>query len=677
MKTVKFVAAGLLFSGISFFAAPQAQALVRGKPAHALALYGEPKYSADFKHFDYVNPDAPKGGTFTKTNEAFLTFDTFNPYTVKGASVHGLELLLYDTLMVNSQDEPASVYGLIAETAQIAPDNSWIEFVLRPQAKFTDGKTVTADDVVFSFNVLVEKAVPRYRAMYADVAKVEALKPNVARFTFKTTDNRKLPFLIAQYLPVLSKDYWKDRDFTATTLDVPVTNGPYAVESFDVGKYILYKRRDDYWAKDLAVNRGMYNFDHIRFEYFRDDDVQFEAFKTGVYDFRREVSAGKWALQYNFPAAEDGRVKKMDMKDIQPLSSQPVYLNLRRPLFQDRRVREALSLAFDFESLNISLFHKLYIRSRSYWQGSPLEAKGLPGADELKLLEPFRDKLPPEVFTQEFNHPVTPGNGDLRENLLKARDLLTQAGWVLKDGVLVNAKTSQPFKFEFMNRQQGAERIYVPYIQNLKRLGIEVNLRTIDTAQFINRINDFDYDATTMVLFPQNDLTPGIEQADTWGSRAAEIPGSSNYSGVKDPVVDALIEKIAAAETYEEVTTATRALDRVLTWNFYQLQTFTAPGERYAYWTKLKMPAVIPALGLGGMGEFSAGGGESALALWWTESDAQAQTTAATPGATPAQAPDIPQSDGSSGPPWGLLALVIAGVGVVLFIVVRRRRTLS
>ena len=587
-------ACGVAVLSLSIWAPHAAQAITRGKPVPGIALYGEPKYGAGFSHFDYVNPDAPKGGTFIKANEAALTFDTFNPYTVKGAPVHGLELLLYDTLMTPSQDEPASVYGLIAQTIEVALDNSWAEFVIRPEARFTDGSSITADDVIFSFETVMAKAAPRYRGMYSDVAKVEATGPNVVRFTFKTTDNRKLPFLIAKFLPVLSKAFWKDRDFTNTILDVPVTNGPYKVESFEPGKFILYRRWAEYWGKDLPVNRGQFNFERVRFDYFRDDDVEFEAFKTGGYDFLRDPRARRWATAYDFPAALDGRVKKIDVKSIQPISVQPVYLNLRRALFQDRRVRQALNYAFDFESLNTSLFHGQYVRSRSYWQGSPLEANATPSEAEVKLLEPFRDKLPPELFTQEFKQPTTPGNGDLRDNLLNARDLLKEAGWDLRDGKLVNA-AGQPFVFELLLNQQGSEPVFIPFTQNLKRLGIEGNLRLVDTSQYINRINNFDYDAT-FIVFGRNDLTPGNEQEDSWGSAVADVPGSGNLGGVKDAAIDALVAKIVSAEAYDDVVAATHALDRVLTWNFYQLMTYTGPTDHYAYWSKLKAPDVTPAL---------------------------------------------------------------------------------
>lgn len=637
----------------------EANALVTGRPVHGIALYSEPKYGPDFTHFDYANPNAPKGGTFVKTNEASLTFDTFNPYTVKGAAVQGLELLLYDTLMSPSQDEPASIYGLIAESIEIAPDYSWTQFVLRAEARFTDGSPITAEDVVFSFETVVAKATPRYRAMFADVANVEAAQPRVVRFTFATKDNRKLPFLIAKYLPVLSKAFWKDRDFTDTTLDVPVTNGPYRVETFEPGKFITYKKWDGYWGKDLAVNRGHFNFERVRFDYYRDDDVQFEAFKTGAYDFRREVTARRWATGYDFPAALDGRVKMITTTDIQPTSVQPVYLNLRRPLFQDRRVRQALNYAFDFESLNATLFFGQYVRSRSYWQGSPLEAKGLPNADELALLEPFRAMVPPEVFTAEFTQPTTAGSGDVRENLLKARALLEEAGWELRDGKLVNATTGAPFVFEFLMNQQGTERVFIPFTQNLARLGIQANLRLVDTSQYINRVNNFDFDATFLV-FPRNDLTPGNEQADNWGSQAADAPGSNNASGVKDPVVDALTARIIGADSYEDVIAATRALDRVLTWNHYQLLTYSSPTERYAYWNKLKVPDVTPALGWGGLGEFSSGMGESVIALWWADASASQ--------AVPASADPPPRTDRRP-----ILALAMVGVLVVVWFIRRRK----
>lgn len=641
-------------------------AIVYGEPVHGLALYGEPKYGPEFEHFEYANPDAPKGGEFVKTNEAYLTFDTFNPYTVKGAPVHGLELLLYDTLMTPSQDEPASVYSLVAQTVEVAPDNTWVEFVLNPDARFTDGSAITAEDVVFSYRTLVKDAWPRYRSMYANVANAEALDARTVRFTFKNAGDRNLPFLLAKYLPVLSKAYWEGREFTDTTLEVPVTNGPYVIDSFEAGKNIVYRRWDDYWGNDLPVNRGLYNFETVRFEYFRDDDVEFEAFKTNGFDFRREYRARRWATAYNFPAAQDGRVKKVEMSDILPLDVQPIYLNLRRPMFQDKRVRRALNYAFDFEALNANLFYGQYVRSRSYWQGSPLEATGLPSEAELELLEPYRGEIPDEVFTETFTQPTTVGDGDARQNLLKARELLTEAGWKLEGDQLVNGETGEPFVFEILIRTPSSEPVFMPFIQNLKRLGIEATLRMVDTSQFINRINDFDYDAT-MVVFPHNSLTPGNEQFENWSSEAADVTGSNNLSGVKDPVVDALVGKIVEAKTYDDVTAATKALDRVLTWNYYQLLTYTSPVERYAYWTKLDMPDVTPALGLGQMGEFATGMGESVIALWWMDPNAAAANTQSGNNESTG-APASPQT------PWLLIILAGGAALVVIFVIARRKR---
>jgi microcin C transport system substrate-binding protein len=585
----------------------------------AIAMYGEPKYGPDFAHFDYVNPDAPKGGTFTKANEAFLTFDTFNPFTLKGAAAYGLGFM-HDTLMTGSLDEAMSYYSLVAATIEIAPDNSWVQFSLRPEAKFSDGAPITAADVVFSFDVLVSKGAPGYRIQFGDVAKAEALSPSLVRFTFKTNTNRELPLLLAS-LPVLSQAYWKDRDFAATTLDVPVTSGAYTIESFEVGRYVIYRRRDDYWAKDLPVNRGQNNFDRIRYEYFRDDTVQFEAFKSGGYDFMRNYSAGQWSRRFDFPAFLDGRVKKLEVSSKQPQDATGIVINLRRPLFQDRRVRQALNYAFDFESLNNNLFYQLYSRISSYWQGSDLQAEGVPTGPELALLEQFRDQVPPEVFTQPFVQPTTAGKGDARDNLIAARDLLREAGWTIVDGQLVNAR-GEPFAFEITIVQAGLDRVLLPWVQNLKRLGIDASIRLIDTSQYANRVNDYDYDA--IYIGYSGSLTPGNELRAAWSSAFADRPGTPNYSGVKDPVVDALVDRVIQATEYDELVTASHALDRVLLWNHYRVLTYSSPVERYAFWDHLKQPAVTPAMGLGRMGEAS-------ISLWWAD-PGKPDVSAAAPG---------------------------------------------
>lgn len=650
------IARACVYAAISFglWGQHDAQAVTRGKPVHALALYGEPKYPDGFTHFDYVNPEAPKGGTFTKSNEAFLTFDTFNPYTLKGAQAYGTDILLDDTLMASSLDEPASIYSGIADTIEIAPDGSWVQFVLRPEARFTDGSQITAADVAFSFETLIAKARPVYRFVYADVAKAEVIDPRTIKFTLKSTENAKLPLLLAQ-LPVLSKAYWTDRDFTATTLDIPVSSGPYTIDSFEVGRYVQYKRVENYWAKDLPHARGMYNFEHVRYEYFRDEDVRFEALKTGAYDFTREMVARRWATGYDFPAALDGRVKKLEVTSIQPRDVTTLVMNLRRPMFQDRRVRQAINYAFDFESVNKTVMYGAYQRLRSYWQGSPLEAKGLPSADEVKLLEPFRATLPPDLFTTEFTQPTTAGNGDNRENLIKAREVLKEAGWEVKGEQLLNGKTGQPFAFELTIVQPNLEQVLAPWIQDLKRLGIIVTLRVVDTSQYANRVNDYDYDAIYIGM--GTNLTPGNELLDDLSSESADRPGGQNFSGIKDPAVDAMLTHIIAAKTYDDVTTATRALDRVLTFNHYRVLRYTAAADRIAYWNKLHMPAVQPAMGLGRMGE-------TAIALWWA---APVSAAATQPPAA------VPKAADTSNSRWLIIALLIAGIAVVAFVVIRRK----
>lgn len=643
MRALVATAAALLIAG-------QADAATRGAPVHGIALYGEPKYSADFTHFEYVNPNAPKDGALVLSNEAFLTFDTFNAFTLKGAQAYGSDTLLHDTLMTISLDEPASRYGLLAETIEIAPDGSTVQFVLRAAARFSDGTPITADDVVFSFETLITKARPAYRFAYADVEKAEAVDARTVRFTVKNPQNNKVPLLLGE-LPVFSKAYWGARNFEDTTLDVPVVSGPYNVDTFEAGRFVRYKRLENYWGKDLPATRGLYNFATIRFEYFRDDTAQFEAFKTGTYDLIRETSARRWVMDYNFPAATDGRVQKLKVPSILPQDVQTLSLNLRRPLFQDRRVREAINLSFDFESINKTLMYDEYVRLRSYWQGSSLEATELPSEAERALLEPFRDQLPPELFTATFTQPTTEGNGASRDNLARAAQLLDEAGWRVQGDTRVNAK-GEPFAFEITIVQPSLERLLGPWIQDMKRLGITATLRIIDTAQYANRVTDFDFDAILIGMF--NSLTPGSELLDSFSSESADRPGSANYSGIKDPVVDALLARIVAAETLDEVTTATRALDRVLTFNHYRILTYTLAAERYAYWSKLKRPDILPALGLGRMGE-------AAMALWWADGD--------TPVASPTTEED-------AGPPtWVMLVGLLGLGGLILLVLSRRRRT--
>ncbi len=588
-----------------------ADAIVRGKPVHGIAIHGEPKYGPN-QPFGYVNVNAPKGGTLTLPNANDATFDTFNPFTLKGSSARGVGLM-FETLMTGGADEPSGSYCLVCETIEVAPDNAWAEFKIRKEARFSDGSPMTADDVVFSFTTLITKGVPAYRVYYSEIEKAEALDPRTVRFTFKNKNNNELASIIGQ-LPVLSKAYWSKRDFEATTLDIPLGSGPYIIDTFEVGRFITYKRNEKYWAKDLPIMKGFYNFDRIRYEYFRDDTVQFEAFKTGAYDIHYEATARRWVTEYNFPALKDGRVKKLEVTSDLPMRSQGFTFNLRRAKFADRRVREAMNLAFDFESLNNTIFYNQYTRLRSYWQHSELEAKGPPSPEELALLEPLRGKIPNEVFTQEFKQPVTQGKGAPRENLLKARDLLQQAGWVNKGGALVNAKTGEPFTFEVLLIQESLDRIVLPWFQNLERLGIKGTIRVVDTSQYINRLNDTDFDVTTGGY--SNSLSPGNEQLEFWGSAAAERKGSRNIGGVKDPAIDKLVEVIMNAKDRPSLVTATRALDRVLQWNYFTVLHYQPQSERYGVWTKLQHPARFPLTGMSTP--------DAAIETWWMDPKAAA-----------------------------------------------------
>lgn len=560
---------------------------------HAVALHGEPKYSADFQHYDYVNPDAPKGGAIHLA--ALQTFDSLHPYILKGVAAVGSSLP-FETLMERSSDEAFSVYGLLAESMAIAPDRSWVRFKLRPQARFHDGKPVTAEDVVFSFTILRDKGHPSYRMVYRDVIKVEALGPLEVQFTFKDGSNRQLPLQVGE-LPILAKHFWDGKDFSATTLQPILGSGAYRVASVDPGRGITYERVKDWWGKDLPINRGRYNYDTIRFDYYRDETVQLEAFLAGRYDFRQESTAKLWATAYNTPAVKSGAVVKQELPNQLPAGMQAFVLNQRRAQFQDVRVREALDLAFDFEWSNKNTAFGAYKRTTSYFTNTELAATGLPSAAELKILEPYRGKIPDAVFTQEYKEPVTDGSGNNRENLRRAGELLKEAGWVLKDGKLVNAQSGAPFGFTVLAGDNRFERWMQPYFRNLERLGIKPAMRVVDAAQYQNMLNEFDFDVTTAV-FPQT-LSPSLEQRDYWSSANADVKGSNNLIGIKNPVVDALVEGVIAASDREDLIARCRALDRVLLWHRYVIPQWHIGTYRVAYWNKFGQPKVAPKYGLG------------------------------------------------------------------------------
>ncbi len=566
---------------LAFPAAAQYQAT----PAKGVAMHGNPRYGWNFKHFDYANPDAPKGGTLKMS--AYGSFDTFNPYTIKGVSAAGTGLL-FDTLMVESADEPFSEYGLIAETVEMPKDRSWVAFNINKKARFHDGTPVTAEDVVFSFDILRTKGLPMFRYYYGNVDKAVAEKPMRVLFVFKPGDNRELPLILGQ-MPVFSKKYWQDRDFSATTLEPPVGSGPYKVAGFETGRYVVYERDPDYWAKDLPPVRGFYNFDKIRYDYYRDATVAVEGFKSGAFDLRVENEAKKWVSAYEGFSEKNGMIKK-NFNHSLPSGMQGFVFNTRRAIFADRRVRQALGLAFDFEWSNKNLFYGLYKRTQSYFDNSDMAAKGLPKGEELKLLNKYRDRLPPEVFTRPFSLEKTSGDGNIRPQLEKAFKLLEEAGWTVRDGVLKNEK-GDPFRFEILIDSASSsawERIALPYIRNLKRLGVEAVLRAVDTTQYKNRTDSYDYDMIVNIW--GQSTSPGNEQRYFWGSAAADMNGSQNYAGIKNPVVDELIEEIIEAPDRKKLVAAVKALDRVLLWEHYVVPHWFVPSVRLVYWNKFGIP---------------------------------------------------------------------------------------
>lgn len=560
-------------------------------PVHGLAMHGEPKYGPGFKHFDYVNPDAPKGGEIRLAEIG--GWDSLNPFIVKGDSPTGADLP-FETLMVSSADEPFSEYGLIAESVEVPADRSWVVFTLRPQARWQDGKPITADDVVFSFNILKAKGHPRYRFYYAAVDKVEKLGERRVRFSFKPGDNRELPLIVGQ-LPVLPKHYWQGREFGATTLEPPLGSGPYKVASFEPQRTITYERVKDYWGAHLAVRQGEFNFDRIRYDSYRDTTVALEAFKAGEYDWRSENEAKKWATAYDdWAALKDGRGRKQAFDNQRPAGMQAYAFNLRRALFADPKVRQAIGLAFDFEWTNKTLFYGQYKRTASFFANSDLAATGLPSPLELKVLEPLRNQVPPEVFTQVYTPPATEGDGNIRPNLRKAMALLEEAGWHVVDGKLT--KDGQPFAFEILLVQPAWERITLPFARNLARLGIDASVRTVDTAQYKNRLDHYDFDMLVQVWGESQ--SPGNEQLGYWGSEAAGEPGGQNVVGIKNPAVDTLIQEVIAAPDREALVARTRALDRVLLWNHYVIPQWHLGRDRLVWWDKFGMPDKIPASGV-------------------------------------------------------------------------------
>lgn len=570
--------------------------------AHGLALHETPKYAADFTHFDYVNPDAPKGGSLHLA--AIGTFDNLNPFILKGLAASEASSV-FETLMESSLDEAFSQYGRIAQSVSVAPDKSWVAYDLRPEAKFQDDKPITPEDVIFSFETLRDKGHPFYRSYYKDVAKAEKTGEHSVKFTFKSVGNNELPLIMGQ-MPILPKHFWAKRDFAATTLEPLLGSGPYKVETVNQGRSITYTRVKNWWGENLPVNKGKYNFDTITIDYYRDATVALEGLFAGKYDFRLENIAKNWATAYTTPAVKNGQIVKQEIKIEVPSGMQGFVFNTRREIFKDPKVRQAIGLAFDFEWGNRTLAYGAYKRTKSYFQNSELASAGLPSDDELKILETYRGKIPDDVFTAAYEPPKSDGSGDIRENLRKATALLAEAGWTLQNGKLVDAKGT-PFKFEIVDSSPLFERWVQPFIRNLERLGIEAKYRVVDSAQYQNMMDGFDFDMTVHV-FAQA-LSPGNEQRDYWTSAKADQKGSRNLIGVRDPVVDELVEKLIHARNRKELVTLCRSLDRVLLWNHYVIPQWNSPVYRIAYWDKFGQPAITPKYGL------------DPNSLWWVDQE--------------------------------------------------------
>lgn len=550
-----------------------------------LAMHGEPKYKPGFTHFAYVNPAAPKGGSlYTGAGDA--TFDSLNPFILKGTAAGGVANYVFDSLMHASDDEPFSYYALIAKSIETPKDRAWVAFELDERARFHDGSPITADDVIFSFETLVsDKAHPSYRQYYKDVVKAEKAGPSTVRFTFKSAGNRELPLILCQF-QIFSKAYWAKREFDKVTLEPPLGSGPYKIGQVQPGRFIAFERVKDYWAADLPAVRGYDNFDLLRIDYFRDTTVAREAFKAGEFDYHYENQALAWATQFDIAAVRQGLLIKRPVPNSLPQGMQAFILNSRRPFFADWRVRRALALVFDFEWTNKNLFYGQYVRSLSYFANSELAAKGLPEGDELKILERFKGRVPDSVFTAPYTLPVYAGDGNIRAGLRDALALLKEAGWEFRDGKLMKGR--EAMRFEALLASQADERYTLPYAQNLARLGIVMSVRLVDPTQYQKRVEKFDFDMISST-WGQSE-SPGNEQRDMWSSAAADLEGSQNYIGIKDKAIDELIDLVVNAPDREQLAARTRALDRVLLHNHFVVPHWHIDKDRILYWDKFGVP---------------------------------------------------------------------------------------
>ena len=574
----------------------------QAKQMHGLSMHGNAKYNADYTHLEYANPDAPKGGRIK--HGVMGSFDSLNNHIINGTSAKGLELI-YDKLMARVWDEPFTLYGLVAESIDIPDDRSSITFHLRPEARFHDGKQMTVEDVIFSYETYRKYGHPVRRRVYSLVNNVEKIDNLSVKFTFGDGYDPETALILAM-MPVLPKHYWEKNDVMRTTLEPPLGSGPYLIKSIEAGRKITYERVKDYWAKDLPINKGHHNFDVISYDYYRDDGVSLEAFKSGEYDLRREQDIKKWITGYDFAAIQNGAVKKEELKHNRPEWVRSLIFNTRRFPFDNRKVREALIYAFDFEWINKNLFHNSFKRINSFFPNSELAATGVPIGNELSLLKKYRGLLPEEVFMNAYVPPITKGTGPSgqRKNLRKATTLLKEAGWVIKDSKLTHIETGRFFEFEILLSDPKDEKIALEFIRVLKRLGINARVRTVSSAEFAGRLDGFDYDMTLFRWI--NSLSPGNEQMNYWGSAAANLNGSRNYAGVRSSIVDEIADSIARAPTREDLVNRTHALDRVLTWGYYTIPLYYLGHDLVAYNTKLRHPDETPLYGM-------------VVETWWQE----------------------------------------------------------
>ena len=570
--------------------------------AHAIAMHGEPKYPDSFQYVDYTNPDAPKGGKIILSSTG--SYDSFNPFILKGTAAAGIGNL-YETLTTGSSDEAFTEYGLIAKTIEWPDDRSWVAFTIREEAVWHDGKKISPEDVIWTFNTLMEKGHPFYKYYYGDVVEVIQENDNKVRFNFKGNTNLELPLIVGQ-LPVLPKHYWTNKNFEETSMDIPIGSGPYKIKNFDAGRTITYELDSDYWGKNIPIKKGTENFGVIQYEYYKDRSIEREAFKSGDIDLFSENTSKDWATSYDTPAVQNGLIKKELIEHQNPQGMQGFAFNTRKEIFEDKRVREALSYAFDFEWTNKNLFYNAYKRTNSFFENSELASSGVPLGGELDLLNDYRELLPQKLFQEEYNPPKTDGSGFMRKELQEATKLLQDAGWELQEGKLINKKSGSKFEFELLLVSPAFERIVLPFKDNLAKLGIDVSVRTIDSAQYQNRLDGFDFDMIVST-FSQS-LSPGNEQRNFWGSDAAKTNGSRNIIGISNEVIDSLIEKVISAKDREDLIMTTRALDRVLLWNHYVIPQWHISAYRTLYWDIFDKPSVRPKYSLG-------------TNTWWVDAD--------------------------------------------------------